>query len=113
MPRFSVPNGVIGPFGQCIPSVSDTGKGWCATSVDENGIVTTKEFCEDPTCLPQAKTTTTTTTTSTTGTTTGMSLYHASAVTDYLTLEDSDCGCDIPTECIVGFSGCELRFQIF
>ena len=70
--RFSVPNGVIGPFGQCIPSVSDAGKGWCATSVDENGIVTTKEFCEDPTCLPQAKTTTTTTTTSTTGTTTGM-----------------------------------------
>merc|ERR1712055_541262 len=84
-----VPNGVIGPFGQCIPSVSDVGKGWCATSVDENGIVATKEFCEDPTCLPEAKTTSTTTTTSTTGTTT----------------EDSDCGCDIPTECIVGFSG--------
>jgi len=84
-----VPNGVIGPFGQCIPSVSNEGKGWCATTVDENGIVATKEFCEDPTCLPEAKTTSTTTTTSTTGTTT----------------EDSDCGCDIPTECIVGFSG--------
>merc|ERR1711887_130133 len=84
-----VPNGVIGPFGQCVPSVKNKGKGWCATSVDENGIVATKEFCEDPTCLPQAKTTTTSTTTSTTGTTT----------------EDSDCGCDIPTECIVGFSG--------
>merc|ERR1712055_1114616 len=72
----TVPNGVIGPFGQCIPSVSNVGKGWCATSVDENGIVATKEFCEDPTCLPEAKTTSTTTTTSTTGTTT----------------EDSDCG---------------------
>jgi len=84
-----IPNGVIGPFGQCVPSVKNKGKGWCATSVDENGIVATKEFCEDPTCLPQAKTTTTSTTTSTTGTTT----------------EDSDCGCDIPTECIVGFSG--------
>merc|ERR1711962_306780 len=65
------------------------GNPWCATSVDENGIVATKEFCEDPTCLPEAKTTSTTTTTSTTGTTT----------------EDSDYGCDIPTECIVGFSG--------
>merc|ERR1711887_406870 len=53
----TVPNGVIGPFGQCIPSVSNVGKGWCATSVDENGIVATKEFCEDPTCLPEAKTT--------------------------------------------------------
>merc|ERR1711892_682786 len=63
--------------------------GWCATEVDDAGIVTKKEFCEDPTCLPAKKTTTTTSTTSTTATST----------------EDSDCGCDIPTECIMGFSG--------
>merc|ERR1711892_327507 len=84
-----IPNGVVGPFGQCVPSQSSQGKGWCATEVDDAGIVTKKEFCEDPTFLPAKKTTTTTSTTSTTATST----------------EDSDCGCDIPTECIMGFSG--------
>merc|ERR1711970_199083 len=70
-----------GPYTGCVPSATQEGKEWCATAVGDDGIFTQGDFCTE--CAPP------TTTTSTTGTTT----------------EDSDCGCDIPTECITGFSG--------
>merc|ERR1711892_710459 len=90
------PTAVGGPYDKCIPSTSDETKGWCATAVDEEGVFTTKEFCADPTCVPTQPTTTTTSTTSTTVTTT---------TTTATTTDEADCGCDIPTECITGFSG--------
>jgi len=95
------PSAIGGPYDKCVPSATTEGKGWCATAVGEDGFFTTRDFCSDPECVPTPPTTTTTSTTSTTVTTT----TSTSTTTTATTTEDSDCGCDIPTECITGFSG--------
>merc|ERR1712215_329675 len=86
-----------GPYTGCIPSATQEGKEWCATTVGDDGFFTQSDFCTE--CTPP--TTTTTTSTSTTVSTTTKTTTSTTATTT----EDSDCGCDIPTECITGFSG--------
>lgn len=98
------PSVVGGPHDKCVTSTTSEGKGWCATAVGEDGFFTTRDFCSDPECVPTPPTTTTTTTTSTTVTTTTVTTT-TSTTTAATSTEDSDCGCDIPTECITGFSG--------
>merc|ERR1712215_626703 len=86
-----------GPYTGCIPSATQEGKEWCATTVGDDGFFTQSDFCTE--CTPP--TTTTTTSTSTTVSTTTKTTTSTTATTT----EDSDCGWDIPTECITGFSG--------